>query len=317
MRRGASLREIGELGLIRQIRRWVPPLPPSVLGIGDDAAAVPYDRRRKLLLAVDSLVENVDFRRRRTAPESVGRKALAVNLSDLAAMGGSPLYALVSLGLPPGLKADYVERFYRGLSRLARRWKTAVVGGDISRSEVFFASVTVAGWAEHGKIARRSGARPGDWILVTGSLGGSISGKHLTFIPRIDEARILLSRFRVHAMIDVSDGLIQDLKHILEASSRGARIDLDAVPVSRAARLRATARRSALEAALSDGEDFELLFTVSPAQGKKILSLKRLGDTPVTRIGTVTRERGLWLETKSGKISAGKMDRRWKGYQHF
>lgn len=313
MKAGASLRRIGELGLIRKIRCWVPPVPPHVLGIGDDAAAVPYDRRRDLLLTVDCLVENVDFKMREAAPEAVGRKSLAVNLSDLAAMGGRPLYALVSLGLTPGMSVEYVRRFYRGLSRLARAWRMAVVGGDISRSDTFFASVTVAGLAEKGRIPRRGGARAGDWIFVTGRLGGSILGKHFTFTPRIAEAQFLLSKFEVRAMIDVSDGLIQDLKHILEESGKGALLHLDAIPVSRAASRR---RGSPLEAALSDGEDFELLFTVSPAAGKKILGLPRgLAGTPVTRIGSVTRAKGLWLETGTGQISADSMKR--KGYAHF
>jgi thiamine-monophosphate kinase len=320
MKKTVSLRRIGELGLIREIRRWVPSVRPSILGIGDDAAAVPYDRRRDLLLAVDCLVENVDFKMRDAAPEAVGRKALAINLSDMAAMGGRPLYALVSLGLPPRMSVAYVRRFYRGLTRLARAWRVAVVGGDISRSDNFFASVTVAGLAEKGRIPRRGGARTGDWIFVTGRLGGSILGKHFTFTPRIAEARFLLSRFAPHAMIDVSDGLIQDLNHVLAESGKGAVLYLDSVPVSSAARSAPATRRgrTPLEAALSDGEDFELLFTVSPSDGRKILRLPRgLAGTPVTRIGSITRGKGLWLDTGRGQISVDKMRKKWKGYAHF
>ncbi len=182
-------------------------------------------------------------------------------------MAGTPTAALVTIGLPRDFKPDRVEAIYAGLNALARRHQVAIVGGETTTSpERVFISVALLGWVQRGKGALRSGAEAGDAIFVTGELGGSLAGKHLEFEPRLDEGRWLAQHFSLHAMLDVSDGLAGDLRHILAASRVGAELLAASLPISRAARLAAKASHAAkpaLLAALTDGEDFELLFTVA------------------------------------------------------
>lgn len=329
--------QLNESRLVKAIRR-IAGTPRGVRkGIGDDAAVLPWDRRHDLLLTVDAAVDGVDFRLKEVRPEEAGWKALAINLSDIAAMGGIPLYALVSLGLPAGLSHAWVRRFYAGMKRLAARFGVAVAGGDLSRSGVFFSSVTVAGKVEKNRLVLRSGARAGDWILVTGRLGGSILGKHLKFTPRLREARFLTGHFRIHAMMDLSDGLMKDLGLLMKESNQGACVFTEAVPVSKDALRLARQRKieplkpapaagrgrpgrgaagALLKSALCDGEDFELLFTASPGEGRKMLALKKgLYGTPVSRIGTVTKKTGIVFQRNEKDPKQFRLP--WKGYEHF
>ena len=297
--------QIGERGLIERLRRVLGrPSGGGVLaGIGDDAAVLRAPRG-DVLLASDMCIEGVHFRRRDTAPEGIGWKALAVNVSDIAAMGGIPLAAVVSLGLPRATPVREVERIYAGLRRCARRFRLSVVGGDTVRAPQLVLDVAILGTAPRSGAVLRSGARVGDALFVTGRLGGSYgSGRHARFLPRVREAQALLKRVRVHAMMDLSDGLASDLWQMARASRVTIRIDAARIPVSKAART--------LAHALEDGEDFELLFAVGARQAARVP--RRIGACPVTRIGTVVR-RGAHVELADGdrvrRLGTG-------GFRHF
>ncbi len=307
---------LSESMLIEKIRSFFPAPAKVRKGIGDDAAVLPWDKRHELLLTVDAIVDGVDFHLKQTRPEAVGWKALAINLSDIAAMGGLPLYALVSLGIPAGFSYAWIRRFYAGMKKLAGKFRVAVVGGDLTRSKVFFASVTVAGRVEKHKLVLRDSAKAGDSIFVTGRLGRSILEKHLKFTPRLREARFLVERFKIHAMMDLSDGLMRDLAILMKESKKGACVFTEDIPVSREA-LRARKRNiSPLRSALCDGEDFELVFTASPGEAKKILALKHgLLGTPLSCIGRVKKSPGIVFQ-RSEKDTE-KLRWPWKGYEHF
>lgn len=232
-------------------------------------------------------------------------------------MGGVPSHAVVSLGIPAGFSYAWIRRFYAGMKKLAGQYGVAVVGGDISRAKEFFASVTLTGKVEKRKLVLRSGAKSGDFIFVTGRLGGSILGKHFKFKPRLDEARFLVSRFRIHSMMDVSDGLMRDLGILMKESQKGARVFIDRIPVSKDA-LRVSRQRKIplLKSALCDGEDFELLFTVSSQDAEKILALKKgILGTPVSCVGRVTGNPGIVFQRNEKDTGAIKLP--WKGYEHF
>jgi thiamine-monophosphate kinase len=264
-------------------------------------------------------VDGVDFVLGKASPQKVGRKALAVNLSDIAAMGGEPMACVIALGIPPRLTERWLGQFYRGLVRLAKKYNTLCAGGDISRSRQFFVSIALLGKVPAKELVTRGGARAGDWIGVTGRLGGSILGRHLDFEPRIREARFLASRFHPSSMIDISDGLLQDLDHILKQSGVGARLDIQKIPISQEAKkLAAGHAKKALEHALTDGEDFELLFTVSPSKAKKLTRAwkNRFSQVPLTWIGVVTKEKGKVTWTY-GSESVRSPRFHQPGYRHF
>lgn len=309
-----TLKSIGEFGLIRQIRKSAPLSQKVVLGIGDDAAVLRSGKNFELV-STDMLVENVDFTFRAATPREVGRKALAINLSDIAAMGGEPEAALVALACPKHTKLKAIEALYTGIKDLARKYKVSLIGGDLSSAPIWVIAVTIIGRSKSMPV-KRSGAKPEDLICVTGALGGSISGKHLNFEPRIHEGK-WLKGVGVSAMIDVSDGLAQDLTHILEESGVSADIDLGTIPVSQdALRLSRRTGRKPLDHALSDGEDFELLFTISPAQFKKVLnSWSKRFKTPLSVIGKVKSGRpgvNFWHKNRKIKFSTAKL-----GFKHF
>ncbi|HOU35741.1 MAG TPA: thiamine-phosphate kinase [Candidatus Omnitrophota bacterium] len=257
------IRHIGEFGLIERIRKSVPVDRSVIKGIGDDCAVLPYSKKSYLLYTCDMLVEGVDFRPQ-DDPLLVGRKALAVSLSDIASCAGIPRWCLVSIGLPRGTRTGTVDALYRGLSKLARQYSVSVVGGDISAAPKLIIDVSVIGEVEKKKLVLRSGARPGDIIFTTGEFGGSIKSRHLRFEPRLHEAAFLASRFRPSSMIDCSDGLGQDLMHILEASEAGAVLYEELIPISKDA--------GGLASALGDGEDFELIFTLDRRQASRLLA---------------------------------------------
>jgi thiamine-monophosphate kinase len=241
------------------------------------------------------LLEGSCFRLAEAGPRRVGRKAMAVNLSDVAAMAGRPVAAVVSVGLPRRGGRALAEELYRGLRELADAFDTAVVGGDTNSWDgPLVISVTVLGEATaRGPVTRR-GARPGDWLLVTGPLGGSILGKHLDFTPRVREALALHEAADLRAMIDVSDGLAADVNHLCAESGCGAVLRAADIPIAEAVR-GLNDGRPPLEHALGDGEDFELVFAVAPADGERLLRSQPVPGVTLHRVGECV-EAGLWLD---------------------
>lgn len=289
-----------EFSLIDSFRLQLHAMSGVELGIGDDAAVVEWGSRCGLL-AADMLLDGVHFETSSQSPVAIGRKALAVNLSDVAAMAGVPRFALVSLALPRSASADFAAGIFEGLKSIADEFNTAIVGGDTTSWDGPFAiNVAIVGDVVGDRAVTRSGAKPGDWLFVTGELGGSLLGRHLTFTPRVREAGILHRAVDLHAMIDVSDGLVADLYHVLEESAAGAILHEAAIPVSDAAR-QVVDDRSPLEHALGDGEDFELLFAVSPGDGAKLVSENPMGIR-LSHIGEVTVEQPCVLRMAAGDL---------------
>ncbi len=289
-----------EFSLIDSFRLQLHAMSGVESGIGDDAAVVEWGSRCGLL-AADMLLDGVHFETSSQSPVAIGRKALAVNLSDVAAMAGVPRFALVSLALPRSASADFAAGIFEGLKSIADEFNTAIVGGDTTSWDGPFAiNVAIVGDVVGDRAVTRSGAKPGDWLFVTGELGGSLLGRHLTFTPRVREAGILHRAVDLHAMIDVSDGLVADLYHVLEESAAGAILHEAAIPVSDAAR-QVVDDRSPLEHALGDGEDFELLFAVSPGDGAKLVSENPIGIR-LSHIGEVTVEQPCVLRMAAGDL---------------
>ncbi len=306
-----------EFAFIEKLRKRVPRSKHVLKGIGDDAAVLKGVGRGSLVIATDMLVEGVDFVLGKLSPEKIGRKALAVNLSDLAAMGAEPFVFVLSVGKPEYITVKWLDRFYDGMLKLAEECEIGCVGGDFSRSKEFSASVTVLGRAVDPVL--RSGAKSGDYVGVTGVLGGSIRRHHYSFLPRLREGKFLAGAGRVNSMIDISDGLIQDLEHILHASGKTAELNLDLIPVSRDALALTSGRgAAALERALTDGEDFELLFTIS-AEGKTRIEngwKKRFPEVPLSWIGKISSGAPTVRYFSGGKRIALTHLRK-KGYRHF
>lgn len=302
------LKRLGEIGLIERLARNFKAGRDIVKGIGDDCAVIRISRKKYLLVTIDMLLEDVDFKLKQAGPFQVGWKALACGLSDIASMGGAAKYAVISLGLPPKLSVGFVDELYRGIKALANKYDVEIVGGDTNSSKKLVIDVAVLGFAEPDRVALRSGARPGDIICVTGSLGGSYkSRRHLTFMPRLKEARYLVNNFRITSMIDISDGLSSDLNHIAKESKVGACIYEELIPVSKDAR--------SIDAALNEGEDFELLFTM-PLREARRLAKKNLeiNGIRITQIGEVLdRKIGVKIIGRNGRVK----DLEPKGFSHF
>ena len=284
-----------------------------VRGVGDDAAVYQRDRQNYSLFTTDALVEGVHFKKS-DAPALIGRKALAVNLSDVAAMGGEPEMVVVTLGVNPRTPYSFYQKVYLGMEALAEEYGVAIVGGDTVRSEKFFINVALTGIVAKKKCAFRSGAKVGDAICVTGQLGGSIKGKQFGFTPRLKEAHTLVGQFDIHAMIDLSDGLAGDLPHILKESQVGARIELNKIPIASA--VSAPSQKKKITHALCDGEDFELLFTLPDkevAAAQKAFKKKK-GFPRITQIGEiVSKKEGLQYLNAQGKSEKLQVD----GYTQF
>lgn len=287
----------GEFAFIDWLRQRTPADPRVLIGPGDDTAALQLTSGTACLLTTDMLLEGSCFRLAEAGPRRVGRKAMAVNLSDIAAMAGRPVAALASVGLPRQGGRALAEELYLGLREAADPFGTALVGGDTNSWDgPLVVSITILGEATERGPVRRSGARPGDWLFVTGPLGGSILGRHLSFTPRVCEALELHRLVDLHAMIDVSDGLAADLNHLCEESHCGAVVRAEAVPIHDDVR-RASDNRSPLEHALGDGEDFELIFAVSPDDGQRLLATQPIAGISLAHFGDCV-ESGLWLEEK-------------------
>ena len=282
--------------LLGKILKGLPASEDLVLGPGDDCAVVRTNRGLQLL-KTDCIAEGVHFLRAHD-PARVGWKALCRPLSDIASMGGEPRQALITIFSPPDLDAGYWVDFYKGIRKAARRFGVCIAGGELSRQPTGIAvSVALTGSVPGGRFVARSGGRPCDLLFVTGRLGGSIAGHHLDFVPRLKEGRWLAGTARANAMMDLSDGLGSDLPRLARASGCGFDIDLASLP------LRAGADTAG---ALTDGEDYELLFAVSPGRAAKLVRNWKASfpRTPLTRIGTLN--------------STGRAPQDWPGgWDHF
>jgi len=310
---------MNEFDLIARLTRSLPSNESVVTGPGDDCAVLDLGVPDKLVLfKTDAVVEGIHFTRE-TPPEKVGRKALARCLSDIAAMAGTPTAALVTIALPKDFDVAFVSQIYEGMKELAEKYQVAIVGGETTTNPGrILISISLLGIVDRDRQILRAGAKVGDAIFVTGELGGSLAGKHLDFEPRLEEGRWLAAHFKIHAMLDVSDGLAGDLRHILNAAKAGAELLKSALPVSRAARLNArepgSGQKPAALAALSDGEDFELLFTVAGKDAVKLLDAwkKKFPQLKLSCIGKIVAGDGIILrdKTSSHKLAA-------HGYEHF
>ena len=281
-----KLSRLGEEGMIRRIARTIRTGPGVARGIGDDCAVLKGSGGRLKLFAADMLVEGVHFTRK-TPGAQVGWKALAVNVSDLAAMGGGipPRQAVISLGLPRGTPVSFVDGLYLGLRRCAKMYGVDLVGGDTVRAPVAVVNVAILGEIEKNRVVYRSGARPGDDLLVTGRLGGSLkSGRHLRFQPRLREAQALTAHAKLHAMTDLSDGLGPDLLKMCEASGVSAVLETDRIPRHVGC---------SVSQALNDGEDFELLIAAAPREAERLLrSIGKDLRCGLRRIGRIVTKKG-------------------------
>jgi thiamine-monophosphate kinase len=294
--------ELGEFGLIERFKKSIKTDSSVIKGSGDDCAVIAFDNKRYQLLTCDMIAEGVDFTIK-DSPYFIGRKALAVSVSDIASCSGLPCYCLISLAMPRNTSVEFVDKLFKGMLSIAKEYNINIVGGDISSARQLIIDVSMSGIVEKRYLTLRSGAKIGDIIFVTGELGGSIRGKHLRFKPRLKEARFLAKNFKVNSMIDISDGLASDLGHILEQSSVGALIYEDLIPVSKEA--------YGLSEALYMGEDFELLFTVSRKEAKKILGKRLNNFKPIGEI--IERRFGLRLIDKRNKERIIKPE----GFRHF
>jgi thiamine-monophosphate kinase len=284
MKRGKNtLAQLGEDEVVRRLTRNLPLSSEVVTGAGDDCALVkPLSKGWLQLLKTDCVVEGVHFTRE-TAPARIGWKALARAVSDMAAMAGEPQHALVTLLCPPDRKVADIEKIYVGLNRCARRFGISIVGGETSRAPLLAIIVHLTGRVKKSACLRRDGARAGDLVYVTGRLGGSLRKRHLDFVPRIEEAKWLAANFKLHAMMDLSDGLAKDLPRMAAASGLEFVVEENALPC---------AKSCSPAQAWGDGEDYELLFAVPQSRAPSLRKkwAKHFPKTPLTAIGRFVRK---------------------------
>ena len=292
-----KLRRVGEDALVASLMRE---LPTSRKLIGDDCAVVEFPGAKNLLvLKTDCVVEKIHFEPR-TNPELVGWKAMMRALSDFAAVSAIPQFALITLIVPATRSTSWVAKLYRGLKRAASKFDVVIIGGETSATRGPAAiSVSVSGFVEKNRPVSRRGGKNGDDLFVTGRLGGSLRGKHLRFVPRIEESRWLTKNFRVHAMMDLSDGLGADLPRLAKASKLGFKIDKKSLPFAPGAKI---------DNAISDGEDYELLFAISPRDRSRLQKAwrKKFPRLPLTRTGSLTQP----LNNSTSQLLP-------RGYLHF
>ncbi len=291
---------LSETELIQRLTQDLPADSSVLTGPGDDCAVLDWSGS-KLLFKTDAIVEGIHFERD-TPPEAIGRKALARALSDIAAMAGTPTHALITLGVHADMEPSLIEAVYQGLRDCAREHHVNIVGGETTSLSQLTLSISLIGKAN--KPILRTGSAVGDAIFVSGELGGSLAGHHLNFDPRLKEARWLSDQDIVHAMIDLSDGLATDLRHLL-SDQTGAELLTRALPIRRAAKERARdnpSGKTALLAALTDGEDYELLFTVSSKDAVPLLDgwKSAFPETPLHCIGKITDQPGIALRDDKG-----------------
>jgi thiamine-monophosphate kinase len=333
-----QVKEIGEFGLIDRIARLLPFSSPSVVvGIGDDVAVLKTSGPEYLLATCDIQAEGIHFIRDAITPRQLGRKAVAINVSDVAAMGGNPSWILVSLAISESTDVAFIEDLYRGMSEQAALAGACIVGGNLSRlGSGLVIDITLLGQISPEHLVLRSGAQAGDSIFVTGYPGESRAGlelilrsdieigesfrkrvleRHLTPQPRLREGRILARSGLVHAMIDVSDGVLADLAHICEASGKGAYIPAASIPVSEAAaEVCRAAGHDVLDWVLRGGEDYELLFTADSGAATEVKNLLAETGLPCHRIGYITDRAGVIQVGEGNGIFGGSGKR---GWDHF
>jgi thiamine-monophosphate kinase len=294
-----KLRQLGEDALLASLLRELPIHRGVIAAVGDDCAVVePPPGKNLLVLKTDCVVEKIHFRPA-TDPVLVGWKAMMRPLSDFAAISAIPQFALITLIVPSARSTSWVGRLYRGLRRAASHFEVSIVGGETSATRGPAAvSVSVSGFVEKNRWISRSGAKTDDDLFVTGRLGGSLRGKYLRFLPRIEESRWLTRHFRIHAMMDLSDGLGADLPRMANASKLGFKIDIEKLPLAPGAKI---------DNAISDGEDYELLFAISPRERIRLQRAwrKRFPKLALTRIGELNQQ---------SAIANRKLKR---GYVHF
>ena len=290
--------KISELGLIDYCKKIFKNRSPGIIkGIGDDAAVIKIAQDKYLLFTCDMLIEDRHFTRKDNLFD-VGYKSVACSLSDIAAMGGEPSFLLLSLGIPKNFKFSDAKRLLKGAKKAADKFGVDIVGGDTNASDKLIIDVSMGGFTKRKNLAFRDGAKEGDYIFVTGSLGGSIYGRHLKFMSRVKEAKFLTSRFKINSMIDITDGLVLDLWRVLKASGVGAVIFEKLLPRHKDA-------KSAKEV-LYMGEDFELLLTVEKKVGDDLLNKirQRKIKFPLSFIGKVIKDKAkVWLVTKNNKLA--------------
>lgn len=319
-----KMQQLGEFGLIDRIRKMTSVPDPSWVGIGDDCAVIPLSPETggapasDLLVSTDMLVEGTHFLMEDISPRQLGWKSAAVNISDIAAMGGKPIATFLSLALPKTLPEQWMQEFMEGYNEISEKYGAALLGGDTTCSpDRICINVAVLGTCPRGKAKLRSAARPGDLVCVTGTLGDSAAGlrlilggqkgaaprlmdRHYTPTPRVEEGLALSCLPGVHAMMDISDGVGSDLRHILDESGVGARIDTGKLPISKELQALCSEKGwDPKELALSGGEDYELLFTMDPQETP---------DIPYTVIGEITANPTVTWEGGS---------RDYMGYKHF
>lgn len=340
-----TVADFGERALIQRITarlalpRWV------VVGPGDDAAVIEPERGSLEVLTTDAQIEGVHFDRRFVPSDAVGHRALAVNLSDLAAMGARPRAALLSLALPDALDIDDLDGLVRGLLAVAERHRVALIGGNITRSPgPLMVDVTATGSVRPRRAIKRDGARPGDEVYVTGSIGDAAVGlrvlqanvltsvgssgafqnddgraahgcceRYLRPEPRVRAGLLLGGNRAASACVDLSDGLADGVRQLADSSDVGIVLDADAIPITADARQwHLQNGTDAVEAAITGGDDYELLFTARPAHRSRLRSVRRyVGDLPITKIGVVTKQRGVLIRTAAGEREVP------HGFDHF
>jgi thiamine-monophosphate kinase len=288
---------LDEFKLIERIAKLTKTGPSVVAGIGDDCAVLKYKKNRYMLFTADMIVEGIHFKKSSACPSAIGHKALAVNISDIAACGGIPRWAVVSAGIPRDTSADYISAIYQGINKLARRFDIDLVGGDTSRSDRLTLSVALLGTALKSEIVLRKGARHGDSLVLTGPI--SLNPDHLEFMPRLKESQYIVKHLMPSSMIDISDGLLSDLQHILDKSKKGAIVYESLLPIS--------GKRSSIIKALNTGEQFQLIFTMPR---RKLACLPR-GFYPVGEISGT--EPIITFVSRSG----ARRQIQPKGYVHF
>ena len=329
---------MNEYELISGIRKKIKPRNKKVAaGIGDDCALVSGDKKTYLAITTDSLSEGIHFKKGFSSPRELGIKSVAVNVSDICAMGGIPKYATVSLGVGKTESKKYISELYDGIVECADSYGVSVIGGDTVASAKLFITITMIGEVEKKYVLRRNAAKAGDTIFVTGVLGDSYAGyrvlekkgnkklkawevmpvkNHIIPLPRYFESVLLAKSGLVNACIDVSDGLAADTINIMRESNKGAKLYADNLPVSySAARVAAQYREKIEDYALYGGEDYELLFTVNKKNRKKLMNFSFKNNIPVFAVGEITAAGGLKI-VKKGKSKKVNMKKIWKHFKN-
>lgn len=330
-------KEIGEFGFIDSIKEeCITSLKGVIKGIGDDCAVFGPYSGQVLLFTTDMLVEDIHFLRDKISPYQLGRKAIAVNLSDIAAMGGRPLYCLISLGIPVEMNVAFIQDLYKGMKDICEHYRVDIVGGDtVASPDKLIINVSLIGDAKEDEVIYRSGARPGDKIYLTGNVGDSSAGlkmlKNEISAPRstgsyflkihnepnplIETGRIIATSQLASSMIDLSDGLLSDLGHICEESGVGALLFSSKIPLSSELKhLASRANFNPLDHGLSGGEDYLLLLTVPEAKREDLeLLFENKKPSPLYLIGEIRKEEGIRMVNDNGSVEELSP----KGFNHF